>query len=147
MPLFIWGFPSLFKEPKVIEQLAVLLFHGRVCVISFTVKQIEGLEWISSVAFAWPKSCLSSEASHHWVTRQQKTLSMAKSTIWYIGKLRDTKRTGRPPKSTIDNWWQKSSFPGKEKLSIVYQIRNTLQEGGVSLVDFDRISLLVDFCL
>uniref|UniRef100_A0A0E9XWE2 Transposase Tc1-like domain-containing protein n=1 Tax=Anguilla anguilla TaxID=7936 RepID=A0A0E9XWE2_ANGAN len=69
-----------------------------------------------------------------------KTLGVAKSTIWYIfkkkertGELRNTKRPGRPRKTTVVDDRKILSLVKKNPFTTVGQIKNTLQEVGVSV--------------
>ena len=67
-----------------------------------------------------------------------KTLDMAKSTVWNIlkkkeraGELSNTKRRGRPRKTTVVDDQRILSLVKKTPFTTVGQIKNTLQEIGV----------------
>ena len=69
-----------------------------------------------------------------------KTLGVAKSTLWYIlkkkertGELSNTKRPGRPRKTTVVDDRRIISLVKKNPFTTVGQIKNTLQEVGVSV--------------
>ena len=68
------------------------------------------------------------------------TLGVAKSTVWYIlkkkertGELSNTKRPGRPQKTTVVDDRRIISLVKKNPFTTVGQIKNTLQEVGVSV--------------
>ncbi len=66
-----------------------------------------------------------------------KTLGMAKTTVWNIlkkertGELSNTKRPGRPRKTTVVDDLRILSLVKKTPFTTVGQIKNTLQEVGV----------------
>ena len=69
-----------------------------------------------------------------------KILGVAKSTVWYIlktkertGELSNTKRPGRPRKTTVVDDRIIISLVKKNPFTTVGQIKNTLQEVGVSV--------------
>ena len=69
-----------------------------------------------------------------------KTLGVAKSTVWYIlkkkertGELSNTKRPGRPRKTSVVDDRRILSLVKKNPFTTVGQIKNTLQEVGVSV--------------
>ena len=74
-----------------------------------------------------------------------KTLGVAKSIIWYIliknernGALRDTKRPRRPQITTVLDDRIIISLVKKNPFTPVGQIRNTIQEVGVSVSTIKR---------
>ncbi|XP_039537119.1 uncharacterized protein LOC120485411 [Pimephales promelas] len=86
-----------------------------------------------------------SEASHHQAEKKNKSireiakiLGVAKSTVWNIlkkkertGELSNTKRPGRPRKTTVLDDRRILSLVKKTPFTTVNQIKNTLQEVGV----------------
>ncbi len=120
-------------------------------------EQIKGPEFISSVLFAFgicccqlsrwdPKSCHYqwSKPSLGWKKQNKpireiaKTLGVAKTTVWNIlkkkertGELSNTKRPGRPRKTTVVDDRRILSLVKKTPFTTVGQIKNTLQEVGV----------------
>ncbi len=119
-------------------------------------EQIKGPEFISSVLFAFgicccqlsrwdPKSCHYqwSKPSLGWKNKTNpseiaKTLGVAKTTVWNIlrkkertGELSNTKRPGRPRKTTVVDDRRILSLVKKTPFTTVGQIKNTLQEVGV----------------
>ena len=117
--------------------------------------QIKGPEFIASVLFAFgicccqlsiwdPKSCHYqwNKPSLGWkkkpIREIAKTLGVAKSTVWNIlkkkertGELSNTKRPGRPRKTTVVDDRIILSLVKKTPFTTVGQIKNTLQEVGV----------------
>ncbi len=120
-------------------------------------EQIKGPEFISSVLFAFgicccqlsrwdPKSCHYqwSKPSLGWKKQNKpireiaKTLGVTKTTVWNIlkkkertGELSNTKRPGRPRKTTVVDDRIILSLVKKTPFTTVGQIKNTLQEVGV----------------
>ncbi len=119
-------------------------------------EQIKGPEFISSVLFAFgicccqlsrwdPKSCHYqwSKPSLGWKTKQthqrdSKNIRRGQTTVWNIlkkkectGELSNTKRPGRPRKTTVVDDRRILSLVKKTPFTTVGQIKNTLQEVGV----------------
>ncbi len=141
-------------------QLASQLFHGQVCVIP-SLSQLQWADKSSRVHFKcaiafgicccqlsrWdPKSCHYqwSKPSLGWKKQNKpireiaKTLGVAKTTVWNIlkkkertGELSNTKRPGRPRKTTVVDDRRILSLVKKTPFTTVGQIKNTLQEVGV----------------
>ena len=148
----------LFKRPKVMGQLAAQLFHGQVCVIP-SWSHLQGADKRFRVNFKcaiciWnllpsPLNMRSKELSLSVkqtiirLTNQNKpireivkTLGVAKSTVWNIPKkkerkLSNTKRPGRPRKTTVVDDRRIISLVRKNPFTTAGQIKNTLQEVGV----------------
>ncbi len=120
-------------------------------------EQIKGPEFISSVLFAFGICCcqtvkmrskelsLSVKQAIIRLKKQNKpireiakTLGVAKTTVWNIlkkkertGELSNTKRPGRPRKTTVVDDRRILSLVKKTPFTTVGQIKNTLQEVGV----------------
>ncbi len=124
----------LVKGPKVMGQLASQLFHGQVCVIP-SLSQLQWADkrsrvhfkcaiciWnllLSTVKMRSKELSLSVKQAIIRLKKQNKpireiakTLGVAKTTVWNIlkkkertGELSNTKRPGRPRKTTVvDDW-------------------------------------------
>ena len=132
----------LFKGPKVMGQLAAQLFHGQVCVTPL-LSHLQGADKGSRVHFKcaiciWNLllSTLNMRSKELSLSVKQaiirlknqnkpireitKTLGVAKSTVWNIlkkkertGELSNTKRPGRPQRTTVVD--DKNYFSGEEK--------------------------------
>ena len=150
----------LFKGPKVMGQLAAQRFHGQVCVIP-SLSHLQGADKRSRVHFKcaiciWNLllSTLHTRSKELSLSMKQaiirlknlnkpireiaKTLVVAKSTVWNIlkkkertGELSNTKRPGRPRKTTVVDDRRILSLAKKNPFTTVGQIKNTLQEVGV----------------
>ncbi len=120
-------------------------------------EQIKGPEFISSVLFAFGICCLSTvkmrskelslsvkqaiirlKKQNKPIREIAKTLGVAKTTVWNIlkkkertGELSNTKRPGRPRKTTVVDDRIILSLVKKNTLHNSCQIKNTLQEVGV----------------
>ena len=144
----------LFKGPKVMGQLAAQLFHGQVCVIP-SLSNLQGADKRSRVNFKcaiciWNLllSTLNMRSKELSLSVKQamirlknqnkpireiaKTLGMAKSTVWNIlkkkertGELSNTKRSGRPWKTTVGDDRRIISLVKKNPFTTVDQIKNT----------------------
>lgn len=141
-------------------QLAAQLFHGQVCVIP-SLSHLQGADKRSRVHFKcaiciWNLllSTLNMRSKELSLSVKQaiirlknlnkpireiaKTLGVAKSTVWNIlkkkertGELSNTKRPGRPRKTTVVDDRRILSLVKKNPFTTVGQIKNTLQEVGV----------------
>ena len=141
-------------------QLAAQLFHGQVCVIP-SLSNLQGADKRSRVNFKcaiciWNLllSTLNMRSKELSLSVKQaiirlknlnkpireiaKTLGVAKSTVWNIlkkkertGELSNTKRPGRPRKTTVVDDRRIISLVKKNPFTTVGQIKNTLQEVGV----------------
>ena len=144
--------------PKVMGQLVVQLFHGQVCVIP-SLSNLQRADKRSRVNFKcaiciWNLSTLNMRSKDLSLSVRQaiirlknqnkpireiaKTLGVAKSTVWNIlkkkkrtGELSDTKRPGRPRKTTVVDDRRILSLVKENPLTTVGKIKNTLQEVGV----------------
>ncbi len=118
-------------------------------------EQIKGPEFISSVLFAFGICCCQQMRSKELslsvkqaiirlkkqnkpIREIAKTLGVAKTTVWNIlkkkehtGELSNTKRPGRPRKTTVLDVRRILSLVKKTPFTTVGQIKNTLQEVGV----------------
>ena len=133
----------LFKGPKVMGQLAAQLFHGQVCVIP-SLSHLQGADKRSRVNFKcaiciWnlllstlnmrskelslsvKQAIIRLKNQNEPIREIAKTLGVAKSTVWNIlkkkertGELSNTKRPGRPRKTTVVDD-RRNYFPGEEK--------------------------------
>ena len=120
----------LFKGPKVMGQLAAQLFHGQVCVIP-SLSHLQGADKRSRVHFkcaiciwnlllstldmiskglslSMKQAIIRVKNLNKPIREIAKTLGVAKSTVWNIlkkkectGELSNTKRPGRPQKTTV----------------------------------------------
>ncbi len=150
----------LVKGPKVMGQLASQLFHGQVCVIP-SLSQLQWADkrsrvnfkcaiciWnllLSTVKMRSKELSLSVKQAIIRLKKQNKpireiakTLGVAKTTVWNIlkkkectGELSNTKRPGRPRKTTVVDDRRILSLVKKTPFTTVGQIKNTLQEVGV----------------
>ncbi len=150
----------LVKGPKVMGQLASQLFHGQVCVIP-SLSQLQWADkrsrvnfkcaiWIwnlllSTVKMRSKELSLSVKQAIIRLKKQNKpireiakTLGVAKTTVWNIlkkkertGELSNTKRPGRPRKTTVVDDRRIIFLVKKTPFTTVGQIKNTLQEVGV----------------
>ncbi len=150
----------LVKGPKGMGQLASQLFHGQVCVIP-SLSQLQWADkrsrvhfkcaiciWnllLSTVKMRSKELSLSVKQAIIRLKKQNKpireiakTLGVAKTTVWNIlkkkertGELSNTKRPGRPRKTTVMDDWRILSLVKKTPFTTVGQIKNTLQEVGV----------------
>ncbi len=141
-------------------QLASQLFHGQVCVIP-SLSQLQWTDkrsrvhfkcaiciWnllLSTVKMRSKELSLSVKQAIIRLKKQNKpireiakTLGMAKTTVWNIlkkkertGELSNTKRPGRPRKTTVVDDQRILSLVKKTPFTTVGQIKNTLQEVGV----------------
>ena len=146
----------LFKGPKVMGQLAAQLFHGQVCVIP-SLYHLQGADKRSRVHFKcaiciWnlllstlnmrskelslsvKQTIIRLKNQNKLIREIAKTLGVAKSTVWNIlkkkertGELSNTKRPGRPWKTTVVADRRIISLVKKNPFT-VGQIKNTLQE-------------------
>uniref|UniRef100_A0A8C5R1Q5 Transposase n=1 Tax=Leptobrachium leishanense TaxID=445787 RepID=A0A8C5R1Q5_9ANUR len=149
----------LVKGPKVMGQLASQLFHGQVCDIP-SLPQLQCADKRPRVHFKcaiciWNLllSALKMRSKELSLSVRQaiirlknpnkpireiaKTLGMAK-TVWNIlkkkertGELSNTKRPGRPQKTTVVDHQRIIFLVKKTPFTTVGQIKNTLQEVGV----------------
>ncbi len=140
--------------------LASQLFHGQVCVIP-SFSQLQWVDkrsrvhfkcaiciWnllLSTVKMRSKELSLSVKQAIIRLKKQNKpireiakTLGMAKTTVWNIlkkkertGELSNTKRPGRPRKTTVVDDRRILSLVKKTPFTTVGQIKNTLQEVGV----------------
>ncbi len=150
----------LVKGPKVMGQLASQLFHGQMCVIP-SLSQLQWADkrsrvhfkcaiciWnllLSTVKMRSKELSLSVKQAIIRLKKQNKpireiakTLGVAKTTVWNIlkkkertGELSNTKRPGRPRKTTVVDDRRILSLVKKTPFTTVGQIKNTLQEVGV----------------
>ncbi len=141
-------------------QLASQLFHGQVCVIP-SLSQLQWADkrsrvnlkcaiciWnllLSTVKMRSKELSLSVKQAIIRLKKQNKpireiakTLGVAKTTVWNIlkkkertGELSNTKRPGRPRKTTVVDDWIIISLVKKTPFTTVGQIKKTLQEVGV----------------
>ncbi len=141
-------------------QLASQLFHGQVCVIP-SLSQLQWADkrsrvhfkcaiciWnllLSTVKMRSKELSLSVKQAIIRLKKQNKpireiakTLGVAKTTVWNIlkkkertGELSNTKRPGRPRKTTVVDDRRILSLVKKTPFTTVGQIKNTLQEVGV----------------
>ncbi len=141
-------------------QLASQLFHGQVCVIP-SLSQLQWADkrsrvhfkcaiciWnllLSTVKMRSKELSLSVKQAIIRLKKQNKpireiakTLGVAKTTVWNIlkkkertGELSNTKRPGRPRKTTVVDERRILSLVKKTPFTTVGQIKNTLQEVGV----------------
>ncbi len=141
-------------------QLASQLFHGQVCVIP-SLSQLQWADkrsrvhfkcaiciWnllLSTVKMRSKELSLSVKQAIIRLKKQNKpireiakTLGVAKTTVWNIlkkkertGELSNTKRPGRPRKTTVVDDRIILSLVKKTPFTTVGQIKNTLQEVGV----------------
>ncbi len=141
-------------------QLASQLFHGQVCVIP-SLSQLQWADkrsrvhfkcaiciWnllLSTVKMRSKELSLSVKQAIIRLKKQNKpireiakTLGVAKTTVWNIlkkkkrtGELSNTKRPGRPRKTTVVDDRRILSLVKKTPFATVGQIKNTLQEVGV----------------
>ncbi len=141
-------------------QLASQLFHGQVCVIP-SLSQLQWADkrsrvhfkcaiciWnllLSTVKMRSKELSLSVKQAIIRLKKQNKpireiakTLGVAKTTVWNIlkkkertGELSNTKRPGRPRKTTVVDDRRILSLVKKTPFTTVSQIKNTLQEVGV----------------
>ncbi len=141
-------------------QLASQLFHGQVCVIP-SLSQLQWADkrsrvhfkcaiciWnllLSTVKMRSKELSLSVKQAIIRLKKQNKpireiakTLGVAKTTVWNIlkkkertGELSNTKRPGRPRKTTVVDDRRILSLVKKIPFTTVGQIKNTLQEVGV----------------
>ncbi len=141
-------------------QLASQLFHGQVCVIP-SLSQLQWADkrsrvhfkcaiciWnllLSTVKMRSKELSLSVKQAIIRLKKQNKpireiakTLGVAKTTVWNIlkkkertGELSNTKRPGRPRKTTVVDDRRIHSLVKKTPFTTVGQIKNTLQEVGV----------------
>ncbi len=141
-------------------QLASQLFHGQVCVIP-SLSQLQWADkrsrvhfkcaiciWnllLSTVKMRSKELSLSVKQAIIRLKKQNKpireiakTLVVAKTTVWNIlkkkertGELSNTKRPGRPRKTTVVDDRRILSLVKKTPFTTVGQIKNTLQEVGV----------------
>lgn len=141
-------------------QLAAQLFHGQVCVIP-SLSHLQGADkrfrvhfkcaiciWkllLSTLNMRSKELSLSVKQAIIRLKKQNKpireiakTLGVAKSTVWNIlkkkertGELSNTKRPGRPRKTTVVDDRRILSLVKKTPFTTVGQIKNTLQEVGV----------------
>ncbi len=141
-------------------QLASQLFHGQVCVIP-SLSQLQWADkrsrvhfkcaiciWnllLSTVKMRSKERSLSVKQAIIRLKKQNKpireiakTLGVVKTTVWNILKkkertseLSNTKRPGRPRKTTVVDDWRILSLVKKTPFTTVGQIKNTLQEVGV----------------
>ncbi len=141
-------------------QLASQLFHGQVCVIP-SLSQLQWADkrsrvhfkcaiciWnllLSTVKMSSKELSLSVKQAIIRLKKQNKpireiakTLGVAKTTVWNIlkkkertGELSNTKRPGRPWKTTVVDDRRILSLVKKTPFTTVGQIKNTLQEVGV----------------
>ncbi len=135
----------LVKGPKVMGQLASQLFHGQVCVIP-SLSQLQWADkrsrvhfkcaiciWnllLSTVKMRSKELSLSVKQAIIRLKKQNKpireiakTLGVAKTTVWNIlkkkertGELSNTKRPGRPRKTTVVDDWRILSLVKKNTL-------------------------------
>ena len=154
---FYMCFPP-FKGPTVMGQLTAQLFHGQVCVIP-SFSHLQGADKRSRVHFncaicIWnlllstlnmrsKELSLSMKRAIIRLKNQNKpireianTLGVAKSTVWNIlkkkertGELSNTKRPGRPWKTTVVD--DRIIISVKKNPFTTVGIKNTLQEVGV----------------
>uniref|UniRef100_A0A8C5MJ28 Transposase n=1 Tax=Leptobrachium leishanense TaxID=445787 RepID=A0A8C5MJ28_9ANUR len=148
----------LVKGPKVMGQLASQLFHGQVCDIP-SLPQLQCADkrprvhfkcaiWnllLSTLKMRSKELSLSVKQAIIRLKKQNKpireiarTLGVAKTTVWNIlkkkertGELSNTKRPGRPRKTTVVDDRRILSLVKKTPFTTVGQIKNTLQEVGV----------------
>ncbi len=156
-------------------QLSSQLFHGQVCVIP-SLSQLQWADkrsrvhfkcaiciWnllLSTVKMRSKELSLSVKQAIIRLKKQNKpireiakTLGVAKTTVWNIlkkkertGELSNTKRPGRPRKTTVVDDRRILSLVKKTPFTTVGQIKNTLQEVGVcvssqqSREDFTRVN-------
>ncbi len=141
-------------------QLASQLFHGQVCVFP-SLSQLQWADkrsrvhfkcaiciWnllLSTVKMRSKELSLSVKQAIIRLKKQNKpireiakTLGVAKTTVWNIlkkkertGELSNTKRPGRPRKTTVVDDRRILSLVKKTPFTTVGQIKNTLQEVGV----------------
>ena len=141
-------------------QLAAQLFHGQVCVIP-SLSHLQGADKRSRVHFKcaiciWnlllstlnmrskelslsvKQAIIRLKKQNKPIREIAKTLGVAKSTVWNIlkkkeptGELSNTKRPGRPQKTTVVDDQRILSLVKKTPFTTVGQIKNTLQEVGV----------------
>ncbi len=141
-------------------QLASQLFHDQVCVIP-SLSQLQWADkrsrvhfkcaiciWnllLSTVKMRSKELSLSVKQAIIRLKKQNKpireiakTLGVAKTTVWNIlkkkertGELSNTKRPGRPRKTTVVDNRRILSLVNKTPFTTVGQIKNTLQEVGV----------------
>mgnify|MGYP002715355238 CR=1 FL=1 len=141
-------------------QLAAQLFHGQVCVIP-SLSHFQGADKRSRVHFKcaiciWnlllstlnmrskelslsvKQAIIRLKKQNKPIREIAKTLGVAKSTVWNIlkkkertGELSNTKRPGRPRKTTVVDDRRILSLVKKTPFTTVGQIKNTLQEVGV----------------
>uniref|UniRef100_A0A8C5PQS4 Transposase n=1 Tax=Leptobrachium leishanense TaxID=445787 RepID=A0A8C5PQS4_9ANUR len=150
----------LVKRPKVMGQLASQLFHGQVCDIP-SLPQLQCADkrprvhfkcaiciWnllLSTLKMRSKELSLSVKQAIIRLKKQNKpirdiarTLGVAKTTVWNILKkkertseLSNTRRPGRPRKTTVVDDRRILSLVKKTPFTTVGQIKNTLQEVGV----------------
>ncbi len=141
-------------------QLASQLFHGQVCVIP-SLSQLQWADKRSRVHFKcaiciWnlllstvkmrskelslsvKQAIIRLKKQNKPIRDRAKTLGVAKTTVWNIlkkkertGELSNTKRPGRPRKTTVVDDRRILSLVKKTPFTTVGQIKNTLQEVGV----------------
>ncbi len=142
------------------RQLASQLFHGQVCVIP-SLSQLQWADKRSRVHFKWAiciwnlllptvkmrakelalsvkQAIIRLKKLNKPIREIAKTLGVAKTTVWNIlkkkertGELSNTKRPGRPQKTTVVDDRRILSLVKKTPFTTVGQIKNTLQEVGV----------------
>ena len=140
----------LFKGPKVMGQLAAQLFHGQVCVIP-SLSYLQGADKRSRVNFKcaiyiWNLllSTLNMRSKELSLSVKQAIIRLKnqnkpiREMVWNILKkkertseLSNTKRPGRPWKTTVVDDRIIISLVKKNPFTTVGQIKNTLQEVGV----------------
>ena len=150
----------LFKGPKVMGQLAAQLLHGQVCVIP-SLSHLQGAYKRSRVHFKcaiciWNLllSTLNMRSKELSLSVKQAIIRLKNQNkpireivhlatpnvfaVWNIlkkkgrtGELSNTKRPGRPRKTTVVDDRRIISLVKKNPFTTVGQIKNTLQEVGV----------------
>ncbi len=123
--------------PNYNEQIKVQSSF-QVCYLHLESVAVNCQDEIQSCHYQWSKPSLGWKNKNKPIREIAKTLGVAKTTVWNIlkkkertGELSNTKRPGRPRKTTVVDDRRILSLVKKTPFTTVGQIKNTLQEVGV----------------